>query len=76
MAVVTRIRPKHVREKYEGQQYECIYDRSAPPELQWFWIVHFTSTTDIVGGAPTLAGAQRQARRKVREMLKNYGQSG
>jgi hypothetical protein len=67
------IKPKTVSDMYEGQHYTCAFDVHAEPDRRWFWVVHYTVTTDIVGASPTLKGATREARRNIRELKKRVG---
>lgn len=69
MAVVdSNIKPKQVTHEHEGQKFTCRYDKNAPTDKCWMWIVDFTRTYTFYGHSPTLSLAVRASRRKIREL--------
>jgi hypothetical protein len=53
-----------------GQRYTCTFDRNAPADRQWVWIVDYVQTYRYVGSAATMDRAAVDARRKIHSLNK------
>lgn len=65
------IPPKEVEYVHEGQKYKCTYDKNAPSDQAWVWLVKYTQTYHFIGNAPTMSIAVRRAKSKIHEL--NHG---
>lgn len=60
--------PKRETHRYQGQQYELVFDPNARPDEQWVWIVRYTEVFTFTGSTDSISKASTAARKKIREL--------
>jgi hypothetical protein len=68
--IVLRPTPKQESYNYEGQRYILKFEPYATEDRRWSWCVLMTKTYQFFGHAATIDLAGRQARDKIRKLMR------
>jgi len=62
--------PKQESYNYEGQRYILKFEPQCPPEQRWSWCVEYSPKYYFFGHASTIDLAGRQARERIRKLIR------